>query len=622
MILGTAGHIDHGKTALVRALTGVDTDRLPEEKRRGITIELGFAPLVLDGLPSIGVVDVPGHEAFVRTMLAGATGIDLALVVIAADEGVMPQTREHVAILDLLGVRAGVVALTKSDLVDSEWLQLVEADVSKLLAGTSLAAAPIIHCSAITGAGIDSLKKTIAAAAKTIPARASDDLFRLPIDRAFSVKGTGTVVTGTLWSGSVAVEDQVVLLPRGTAARVRGIERHGASATSAGPADRAAIALGGVDREEIEVRGTFLVRAGDPWVTTNLIRADVALQEGAPRLGPRTRVRFHLGTADVGARIVATSGAITPGDRTAVRVALDSPVVARAGDRFVIRSASPTGTIGGGVVTDADPPRRRAKPWPAAGATDVERLAWMVTEAGGRGLSVTALPIRIGTRPTETARLVKAAKRVMRVGDLLFDEPVTKSVERDILARIDAVHRFAPLEPGIAVQGLRSALRVSPALVDAIIAALASRGAIKVTDGIAARSDWRAGAGSADETRADALLQALIAGAATPPSVDELSAAHGKDVIAVLKHLARRGDAIQVATDRFYSAPAVAQLTTILRAALAGPKQLTVSELREKTGLTRKYLIPFLEYCDRQGLTSRLGDFRKAGPALALQPGS
>ena len=215
MILGTAGHIDHGKTTLVRALTGVDTDRLPEEKRRGITIELGFAPLTLDGLEPIGIVDVPGHDGFVRTMLAGATGMDLALLVIAADEGIMPQTREHLSILTLLGVQGGVVALTKCDAAEPDWMEMVEADVRELLAGGSLAAAPIVRCSTVTGEGLPELRAALSAAVRGVPARATDDVFRLPVDRAFSVKGTGTVVTGTVWSGSVAVEDQVVLLPQG-----------------------------------------------------------------------------------------------------------------------------------------------------------------------------------------------------------------------------------------------------------------------------------------------------------------------------------------------------------------------------------------------------------------------
>jgi selenocysteine-specific elongation factor len=296
VILGTAGHIDHGKTTLVRALTGVDTDRLPEEKRRGITIELGFAPLALDE-PSfsgtLGVVDVPGHDAFVRTMLAGATGVDLALLVIAADEGVMPQTREHLAILTLLGVRGGVVALTKSDLVDSDWVALVVDDVRKLLAGTALDGAEVVPCSATTGAGLQQVRAALAAAAARMPQRNPDDLTRMPLDRAFSVKGTGTVVTGTLWSGAIERESTVRLFPHGGVARVRSVESHGAAVDRGLPGTRVAVALAGVDREEVS-HGGVLVSGDDAWKESTVLRADVALLDDAKPLGVRTRVRSTL----------------------------------------------------------------------------------------------------------------------------------------------------------------------------------------------------------------------------------------------------------------------------------------------------------------------------------------
>ena len=302
MILGTAGHIDHGKTTLVKALTGVDTDRLPEEKRRGITIDLGFAPLELEGVGTIGIVDVPGHEAFVRTMVAGATGIDMALLVIAADEGVMPQTREHLAILDHLGVSRGVVALTKSDMADGDWLDLVRADVAAFLESSRLAGSRIIPVSATRGEGIAELRRALVAMAKQVPARRSDDLFRLPIDRVFTVKGTGTVVTGTVWSGSLSDGASVRILPWDRDSRVRGLQTHGRSVTTIHAGDRAAIALAGVEVEELS-RGFVLV--SDPsWEASRSLRAEVSLAPDV-NLGPRTRVRFHLGTSEVGARVSA-----------------------------------------------------------------------------------------------------------------------------------------------------------------------------------------------------------------------------------------------------------------------------------------------------------------------------
>jgi selenocysteine-specific elongation factor len=385
VILGTAGHIDHGKTSLVRALTGVDTDRLPEEKRRGITIELGFAPLVLDEPEfngTLGVVDVPGHDAFVRTMLAGATGVDLALLVIAADEGVMPQTREHLAILTLLGVRGGAVALTKSDLVDTDWMALVDDDVRRLLAHSALDGAPIVPCSATTGAGLAELRRALAVAAAAVPARDAGDLTRMPLDRAFSMKGTGTVVTGTLWSGAIDRESTVRLFPSGRTARVRSLQSHGAAVERGFPGTRVAVALAGVDREEV-AHGGVLVSADDPWRESIVLRADVALLDDVKAPGVRTRLRLHLGTSEVGARLISASGGVGAGAIHPVRVALDHPVVARAGDRFVLRVTSPAMTIGGA----SSPIRSRRDVGPSHGGlwAQAMSIAWDGSWRNARG---------------------------------------------------------------------------------------------------------------------------------------------------------------------------------------------------------------------------------------------
>ncbi|HEX5577097.1 MAG TPA: selenocysteine-specific translation elongation factor, partial [Gemmatimonadaceae bacterium] len=302
MILGTAGHIDHGKTALVRALTGVDTDRLPEEKRRGITIDLGFAPLMIEGIGTIGVVDVPGHEAFVRTMVAGASGIDMALVVVAADEGVMPQTREHLEILSLLGIRHGVVAITKSDLVDDDWLALVRADVQSAITRTSMQDASMIAVSALAGTGLSELKARIAEVAAAVEMRQSpDDLFRLPVDRAFTIKGTGTVVTGTVWSGSLGRDSTVIVQPGGRRFRVRGLQSHGKAVDLVAAGDRAAIALAGCEVSDVG-RGCTLIDTAD-WATTREMECSVEMDEVSAGISPRTRLRLHLGTAEPGARV-------------------------------------------------------------------------------------------------------------------------------------------------------------------------------------------------------------------------------------------------------------------------------------------------------------------------------
>ncbi|HJR41137.1 MAG TPA: selenocysteine-specific translation elongation factor, partial [Gemmatimonadaceae bacterium] len=405
MILGTAGHVDHGKTALVKALTGVDTDRLAEEKRRGITIDLGFAPLVLADGQTLGVVDVPGHEAFVRNMLAGATGVDLAMLVVAADEGVMPQTREHLAILSLLGIRGGVIALSKADLADADWLELVSDDVRSLVAGTPLGGSELVPTSALTGEGLERLRVALTSAAAALPRRDARDLFRLPVDRAFSVRGTGTVVTGTVWSGTLERDATVRILPGGRVARVRGIESHGRPLDRALPGTRTAIALAGVEVHEAP-RGTTLV-SDEGWAATTLLLAEVALLDDAPAtLGPRTRVRFHLGTTDVGARLVAPGGAIARGEHRQARVVLDEPVVARAGDRFVLRSASPLHTIGGGIVEDPQPAHRRARPSATRSAGARERLERALHAAGAAGVSRSSLPVRIGVAADDGASLI------------------------------------------------------------------------------------------------------------------------------------------------------------------------------------------------------------------------
>jgi selenocysteine-specific elongation factor len=612
VILGTAGHIDHGKTALVKALTGVDTDRLPEEKRRGITIELGFAPLALDGPAfsgTLGVVDVPGHEAFVRTMLAGATGVDLALLVVAADEGVMPQTREHLQILTLLGVRGGAVALTKSDLVDDEWMRLVEEDVRDLLRGSGLDAVAIVPCSATTGNGLDALRIALADAAGAIPARDAADLARLPIDRAFSVKGTGTVVTGTLWSGTLERDAIVRLFPPGRTARVRALESHGRPVDRALPGSRVAVALAGVNREEV-AHGAVLVAEGDPWHPSAVLRADVALLDGAAPLGVRTRVRFHLGTADVGARVVAVGGRVEAGAIVPVRIALDEPVVARAGDRFVLRAASPPVTIGGGVVSDPNPPARRAKPWHEANARAPKRLGWVVAESGGDGFALRDLPVRIGVTPRESASVVAEAIGVTRIGDRLYPAAVGATLRARLVEMVNSSHAKHPLEPGLSLQHARSALKVSDELFDAVLGELVAARELIVQGSVVARAGWKPASGGANAERLDRLAEALEAAGPEPPSVSELTQRFGPETPALLRVLERSGRAVPVVADRYYSVGAVNALIAKLRTGTADGAPRTASQLKEVLGLTRKYLIPFLEYCDRADISVRAGDTR------------
>jgi selenocysteine-specific elongation factor len=610
MILGTAGHIDHGKTALVRALTGVDTDRLPEEKRRGITIDLGFAPLRLEDGTTFGVVDVPGHEAFVRTMLAGATGIDFALLVIAADEGPMPQTREHLAILELLHVRDAVVALTKSDLVDAEWLSLVTEEVRGLLIGTSLANAEIVPTSVVTQRGLDELRAAIAslAAAKRTrePSRRSDGApLRLPVDRAFTVRGTGTVVTGTVWSGSLSVDQTVRIMPDGVTARVRGLQRHGESVPRISAGERAAVALAGVDTGAV-ARSTTLVTRPD-WQASTVLRADVTLLPDAPALRPRTKVRFHLATSDVGARVVAAGAPVGPGSTRSVRIVLDEAVLARGGDRFVLRSASPLATIGGGVVTDSAS-LRRARPMPKPALTAEERLQLIVSESGLHGLDPSNAALRVGLDENEAS--AARSREILRIGDRLYASATIAAARDRLLALVAEHHVQRPLDAGAPREALRSRLVVESSLFDQLVADLVKSGDIVATGAEVRARNFGAALSAEQEKLSAQILEALQAAAHEPPSVAELEQRFGRQTQALLRHLDRQGRVVHVEDARYYTPEAVRGLLDRLERGMSGKRELAPTELREVLGFSRKFLIPFLEYCDRKGYTTRQGNGR------------
>jgi len=599
LTLGTAGHIDHGKTTLVHRLTGVDTDRLPEEKRRGITIELGFAPLELGEMGTVGVVDVPGHEAFVRTMVAGATGIDIALLVVAADEGIMPQTREHVAILDLLGVRTGVIALTKVDLVDDEWLALVTDDVRAALA-VALPDAPIVATSARTGKGIDELRAALAEAARRVTPRSDDDLFRLPVDRSFSVKGTGTVVTGTVWSGRLDKDESVRILPTNAQARARGIQTHGRPTQAALPGARTAVALVGVEPSDVP-RGSVLV-TDSSWRTTTLVRADVSVLPGvAGSLRPRTKVRFHVGTSEVGARVVAR--VVTEGMPFAARLSFDEPVVVRAGDRFVLRATSPLNTIGGGVITDPCPPRR-ARIW-QPGISSAERLEEMVSEAAGGGLDLSELPVRLGLSGVTVADLVRRTPKVAVVGSRIVSRPVLEGLRQALSSNVSAYHAAEPLEPGMPAQLLRSRLKGHPGLIEAALEAEVRAGNLVSGGGVVRLPQWQPQLDQAGQRLASAVLGALDRAGIEPPTTEELSQELATPVAAIARYLERRGEIVQVEQNRYYTVRHLMLLIGRLKELLASGQEVNPSALREGLGISRKYLIPLLEYCDRVGHTAR-----------------
>jgi selenocysteine-specific elongation factor len=639
LVLGTAGHIDHGKTALVRALTGVDTDRLPEEKRRGITIDLGFARLPLDVDLELAIVDVPGHEAFVRNMLAGATGIDLALLVIAADEGVMPQTREHAAILELLGVPRIAVALTKADLVDADWLELARDDVRGLLADTPFTGAPIVNVSATTRTGLDELTRTLASLAGDAAARSSDDLFRMPIDRVFTVRGTGTVVTGTVWSGSLERDATVRIEPAGLVARVRGLQRHMEPCDRLVAGERGAAALVGVERGAIARGDALLVGSG--WMSTSILTVRLAaLRDADPPLLNRQRVRVSLGTAEVLARLALPTGALEPGDEALAQLRLEQPLVARAGDRFVIRSYSPVRTIGGGTVLEPQAPKRKhfddrnaAALATLAGAGQGSTLAALralLDLAGERGVPVASLAVTTGATPALVAEaLASPDSAAVRAGDVLLPLPLVEACHAALLDTVDAHHRERPLDDGIDRDALRRAAGSAAVVFDAATARALASGSLQSRGNAIGRPAHVPAPAAGQAGTLEALLAAYRAAGLEAPTLEELPAPLQRDdTPALVRFLERRGDLVRLGANRWAFAPAVAECVTALRGQYVVGLELGIADFKQVVNLTRKHLIPLLEYLDSVGVTLRTGESRRLAPsdpatsaAVAAPPG-
>ncbi|MEO8576883.1 MAG: selenocysteine-specific translation elongation factor, partial [Gemmatimonadales bacterium] len=535
MILGTAGHIDHGKTALVRALTGVDTDRLPEEKRRGITIDLGFAPLVIDGFGTIGIVDVPGHEGFVKTMLAGASGVDLALLVVAADEGVMPQTREHLEILSLLAIPNVIVALTKSDLVEPEWLGLVSDEVTRLVKDTGVELSDIIAVSSTRLTGITDLRSAIGRVAATVVKRSGDDLFRMPVDRAFTVKGTGTVVTGTVWTGTIDRDATVVVQPGNRVSRVRAIQSHDRPVQRAEPGMRAAIALADCDVSDVP-RGTVLVSDAH-WVPTHAFDATLSLMDGFNPT-PRTRVRIHIGTSETGGRFGALR---RDGNGSTARVILDEPLIARGGDRFVIRLPSPARTVGGGKVVDPYPvEKRRGRPRSSTPASETGSVNRLLESSDGEGLSVRMIPIRTGVSPSSSRRQLEQATATI-VGERAYSQRAIRDIENSIETVVGLEMANHSLEAGVSLQTVRAAVRARSDVIDLALERLQKRRRIELAGSLAKPFGWVSQLGEREQALSDAILHEICTSRVEPPSVAELTGRFGAKTQAMLRKLEREG---------------------------------------------------------------------------------
>jgi selenocysteine-specific elongation factor len=608
VIVGTAGHIDHGKSALVTALTGRSMDRLAEERRRGITIDLNFAPLPLGSNLVAGVVDVPGHEDFVRTMVAGASGIDLALLVVAADEGIMPQTLEHLAVLEHLGVQAGIPVLTKADLVEPEWLELVMAEVAQRLAGSPVAFEAPIAVSSKNGQGVEELRARLAARAAELPGRSGADLFRLPVDRSFSVAGVGTVVTGTAWSGRVALGDPVLLLPQGQVGRIRSIESYGSSLERSEPGARTALGLGGIDRADVR-RGSVVVTPDSAWIPTSAVDVEIVLQSDAPRpLLNRARVRFHQGTAEVMARVLPRAP-IEPGGSGIARLTLEAPVVARGEDRFVLRSYSPVTTIGGGRILDPQPPRRR-NVWPVelASRRPAERFRALLARHPA-GMPVAALPVLLGIARAEATDLASREPSARRVAEHWVQLSILEAHAGRALETLKAYHRSHMSERGMPLETLRRSLRAPDPLVERVLADLAAAGRMRIFEGLAALAGF-APRVAGGEQEIDRIVGLLEAAHLSPPTLAELQQQSGRtDVGAVLRLAAASGRVEAVERNRYYTRAALDQFIRAL-VELGREGDIVPGAVRDRLGISRKYLIPLLEWADGRGITVRVGDVR------------
>ena len=634
VIVGTAGHIDHGKSALVCALTGTDPDRLKEEKARGITIDLGFAHLELDGI-QLAFVDVPGHERFVKNMLAGAGGVDLVVLVVAADESVMPQTREHFDICRLLRVPAGLVALTKVDLVDPDGIARARLDVRDLVTGSFLEGAPTVPVSTKSGEGLDVLRERLSTLARNVSRRGTLGPARLPVDRVFSMKGFGTVVTGTLVSGSVAIDDELDVSPGDRRVKVRGLQVHGHKHTRASAGQRIAVNLTDVEVHDLG-RGQSLV-APESFEQTRVADAVVEVLAGAKPLKHGARVRFHQGTAEILARVAMVgpldgsraAPVVMPGSRAFVRLRFEAPATLARGDRYILRAYSPSITIAGGVILNPQPPRmalrsqtaldrsRRLDWHPASGHEgQIGAAVVMIEDAGIQGLPVHALVSRAAIDGSDTARCIERLA-VQRQGARAGNVLVGCNILHDLMSRIGetlaAHHKREPLSEGLPREELRQRLfaRGHPSIFERALDDLVVGGTVVARDRVALTAHRVAL--SPEEARARlAIERAFRAGGLTPPDVQTVTAASSAVADRVVKLLQRQKVLVRVGALLFHEEPLERLKAAVeaLKSPVDRVQQLDVATFKQRFGVTRKFAIPLLEYLDRERVTRRVGDTR------------
>ncbi len=627
-VLGTAGHVDHGKTSLIKALTGIDTDRLKEEKERGITIELGFASLNLPTGATLGIVDVPGHEKFIKHMVAGAAGIDLVLMVIAADEGIMPQTKEHLQICSLLGITTGLVALTKTDLVEPDWLELVRSEITDYLKNTFLSGASIVPVSAVKEIGIPELLAEINKTVNTLKEKTDDGIFRLPVDRIFTMKGFGTVVTGTLTSDRIKVGEEIQILPEDISARVRGIQVHNAPVEEAFSGQRTAINLQGIEKSTLE-RGNVLVRPHTVWPTKRLDVFFEYLPSNIRKLKNRSLVRLHTGTTEIMTRIVfLDADELSPGEKTFAQLNLAEDDVVVAGDHFVLRSYSPVTTIGGGSILDPLPGKHKRKNKKVLedlqilrDGTVTERISVILERAGFEGIHLRALAFRLGVhvkKIRETLEKLFSSHQAI----LLASEDTTclsvhpyRQLEEMMLKSLAEYHKKNPLQAGISKEEFKSAQppAVSIKLFNMALNELGKKGSVTSDKDTVRLSSHQVQLEGEEDQLRQSISSTYAQSGLTPPSLTEvLNSFQNRKAKAqnIIKLMLRDGDLVKINEDLCFSREALAKLREDYKAQLLRDGQATPATFKDLTGLSRKYIIPLMEYFDVNKLTVRVGDHR------------
>jgi len=621
VILGTAGHIDHGKSSLVKALTGVDPDRLKEEKERGITIDLGFANLAWPDGVTVGIVDVPGHERLIKNMLAGAGGIDVLMMVIAADEGIMPQSREHLAICDLLRIKTGFIALTKADLVDSDWIELVSDEIREFTKGTFLEGADIIPVSARTGLNLDLLKQKIHDTSLSVQPKLTRGIFRQPIDRVFTLKGLGTVVTGTALSGTISLDMPVEILPSGITSKVRGLQSHGQSVDTAFAGRRIGINLQGVDRESLK-RGDVVVPPGR-FLPTRAIDAKIDLIAGATPLKSRSRVHFYCGTAETIARVVLYDREeLAPGDSCFGQFRLQEPIIALSGDRYIIRRFSPLETIGGGEVLDPHPVRRKRKD----GIDDLitfeqgslrDKIEMFIKRTALAGTTLSRIEGWIqGNLPdiqSATDQLI-GRRLVIRVGDALFHATAVDGFRDRLLGFLTAYHRDHPLKPGVPKEELKARLTRDAHGVEKAMLLVPLMEEVAIDQEIVRLKTFSVSLSSSDNDIRSRIAALLEKDGCLPPLKPELAEKlrlPDKELTDLLKLMTKDGDLVRINDSLYVTRRQHDDMISRLRSFYAKKSEMTMAEFRDLLATSRKFALPLLEHLDSQRVTLRIGDIRK-----------